>query len=262
MEAQQLSTDKRTGVFKTRRYIRKLPVFLVGLLTLGLGTASPSGWAKGEMDEMPLDDAKMIIEFNSTDEDVGIQVFLDGEAWKEMTILTPDARRIFKVRGEGNVKVLGLTELFFESEEPSLDELPLEEFLALFPEGEYEFEGVTVDGIELEGAATFTHVIPAGPVIVWPTAGAVVDPSDAVIMWEPVTSTVTGSPTIEIIGYQVIVEQEEPLRVFSVDLPASATRVTVPAEFLQPGTPHKFEVLAIEVSGNQTISESTFTTSP
>ena len=262
MEAQQLSTHKRAGAFKMRRYMRKLAVLLVALVTLGLGTASPSAWAKGEMDEMPLDDAKMIIEFNSTDEDVGIQVFLDGEAWKEMTILTPDARRIFKVRGEGSVKGLGLTELFFESEEPSLDELPLEEFLALFPEGDYEFEGVTVDGIELEGAATFTHVIPAGPVVVWPTPGAVLDPNDAMIMWEPVTSTVTGSPAIEIVGYQVIVEQEEPLRVFSVDLPASATRVTVPPEFLQPGTPHKFEVLAIEVSGNQTISESTLTTSP
>ncbi len=201
MEARQLSTNKRTGEFKTTRYMRKLPVFLVALVTLGLGTASPSGWAKGEMDEVALDDAKMIIEFNSTDEDVGIQVFLDGEAWKEMVIFTPDERRIFKVRGEGSVKGLGLTELFFESEEPSLDELPLEEFLALFPEGEYEFEGVTVDGIELEGAATFTHVIPAGPVIVWPTAGTIVDPNDAVVMWEPVTSTVTGSPAIEIVGY-------------------------------------------------------------
>ena len=262
MEAKHLSDNKQTGVFTMRRCMRKLPVFLVALVTLGLGAASPNGWAKGEMDEVALDDAKMIVEFNSTDEDVGIQVFLDGEAWKEMTILTPDAHRIFKVRGEGNVKGLGLTELFFESEEPSLDELPLEEFLALFPEGEYEFEGVTVDGIELEGTATFTHVIPAGPVIVWPTADAIVDLNDTVIMWEPVTSTVTGSPAIEIVGYQVIVEQEEPLRVFSVDLPALATRVTVPPEFLKPGTLHKFEVLAIEASGNQTISESTFSTSP
>lgn len=67
---------------------------------------------------------------------------------------------------------------------------------------------------------------------------------------------------IQIDGYQVIVELEEPLRIFSVDLPASVTAVTVPAEFLEPGTDYKFEVLAITESGNQTITESTFATAP
>jgi hypothetical protein len=68
---------------------------------------------------------------------------------------------------------------------------------------------------------------------------------------------------IEIGGYQVIVELPEPLRVFSVDLPASVTSVTVPPEFLRPGAEYKFEVLAIARGGgrNQTITESSFTTS-
>jgi hypothetical protein len=48
--------------------------------------------------------------------------------------------------------------------------------------------------------------------------------------------------------------------VFSVDLPASTTSVTVPAEFLEPGTQYKVEVLAIEASGNQTITEVEFMT--
>lgn len=51
-------------------------------------------------------------------------------------------------------------------------------------------------------------------------------------LWDPVVELAG----IEIARYQVIVELPEPLRVFSVDLPASVTAVTVPPEFLGPGT--------------------------
>jgi hypothetical protein len=161
----------------------------------------------------------------------------------------------------------GLTELFFESSEPSLAEVPLDEFLARFPEGVYEFEGRTVEGDEIEGEATLTHVIPKGPAIVSPSlaseAPPVVDPDNLVIAWEPVTETITGSQAIEIRGYQVIVEQVEPLRVHSIDLPALRTSVRIPPEFFaQRGTLHKFEVLAVEVGGNQTITEGEFVTAP
>jgi hypothetical protein len=47
---------------------------------------------------------------------------------------------------------------------------------------------------------------------------------------------------------------------FSVYLPATATRVTVPAEFMQGGTDYEYEVLAIEESGNQTLSSAAFAT--
>jgi hypothetical protein len=36
--------------------------------------------------------------------------------------------------------------------------------------------------------------------------------------------------------------------------------VRVPLQFLQPGASYKFEVLQIDVSGNQTIAESEFET--
>ncbi len=94
------------------------------------------------------------------------------------------------------------------------------------------------------------------------------DPNNTKIEWQSVTHKVNlstgqcGGEASEIVGYQVIVERENPLRTFSVDLPASSTDVTVPSEFLGPGTEYKFEVLAIEVSGNQTTSESFFCTDP
>ena len=46
----------------------------------------------------------------------------------------------------------------------------------------------------------------------------------------------------------------------TIDLPASATSVSVPPEFLEPDTEYKFEILVLEVSGNKTITESFFMT--
>jgi hypothetical protein len=46
--------------------------------------------------------------------------------------------------------------------------------------------------------------------------------------------------------------------VFSADLPASVTSLTVPSEFLESGIEYKLEVQAIEASGNQTLTEMSF----
>ena len=243
-------------------------VVLAALLCLISGPVLAQGDNDNETGVIPLEHARIIIEFNATDEDVGIQVFLDGEAWQTVRIVSPDGRQIFEVKGQASLKEQGLTELFFESEEPTLDELPLDAFLARFPEGEYKFLGTTIEGDQLVSTAAFTHVIPAGPFLVSPAEDAVVDPNNTVILWEPVTESFTDSEEIEIIGYQVIVEREDDpsrlfgVRTFSVDVPASVTSVAVPPEFLEPDTEYDFEVLAIEVSGNQTISESSFTTAP
>ena len=65
----------------------------------------------------------------------------------------------------------------------------------------------------------------------------------------------------DIVAYQILVVQEEPiLRTFSADVTADVTSLSIPAEFLLPGVEYKYEVLAIEASGNQTLSERGFTT--
>jgi hypothetical protein len=43
-------------------------------------------------------------------------------------------------------------------------------------------------------------------------------------------------------------------------VPATTTSMSVPAEFLKPGTTYAWEVLAQEESGNQTLSSGTFET--
>ena len=69
-----------------------------------------------------------------------------------------------------------LTELFNESSEPPLSEFSLQEWLDLFPEGEYRFFGITVEGDLLVGVAEFTHDIPEGPEITSPEDEDEVDP--------------------------------------------------------------------------------------
>jgi hypothetical protein len=46
-----------------------------------------------------------------------------------------------------------------------------------------------------------------------------------------------------------------------INLPPDVTSLTVPPEFLLPGASYEFEILAIEVSGNSTISTGEFDTS-
>ncbi|MGH7848190.1 MAG: hypothetical protein ACREQW_23875 [Candidatus Binatia bacterium] len=218
--------------------------------------------------------ATIFLELNDTDGDLGIQALVDGEAWRSLMIEDPNGREILAVSAKGRLARQGLTEVFFESDEPSFDELSPEEFLQRFPEGRYEFEGVMLDGSELESTARLTHVLPAPPANILisgqmaaPNCDAEVLPvvsGDVIITWDQVTTshpTIGRSAPIKIDGYQVVVEREEPtLLVFSVDLPASVTQMTVPPEFITLGTEFKFEVLVREAGGNQTVVESCFKT--
>jgi Fibronectin type III domain len=233
---------------------------IVGLIAaLAVTTAPPAASAGGERVPIEFDIAKIRIELNATAQDAGIQMLLDAEDWQDVQVYLPqEGSKIMDIRARASVGQIGVTELFFESAEPSLTDLPLEDLLLMFPEGRYRIVGRTTDGRELVGTARLNHDIPAGPSVVAPAEGSVTDIENTVIDWDPVIEPAG----IVIKGYQVIVELPEPLRVFSVDLPASVTSVTVPPEFLRPGTEYKFEVLAIARGGggNQAITESTFST--
>jgi hypothetical protein len=219
---------------------------LVTVVCLALGT---TGAAQSSPNSFAI--ARLYIEFNQSGNDLGFHVFLDGEDWKALKIQSPSGRTIFEGTGRGPYADLGLTEFFFEGAEPSLDDVPLADLLARFPEGTYKFIGVTVDGASLTNRVTLSHAIPDGPRV-----SSAVDGNEVVIRWDPVSAPPPGFPDrkIKIVGYQVIVGS------FQVTLPASSPSVEVPEEFiatLGPGA-QQFEVLAIDASGNQTITEGEF----
>jgi hypothetical protein len=233
---------------------------------LGCDRAPPAG---GEA--IPLKDAKLNIEHNATDNDTGFQGFIDSEGWSRLDVTGPGGV-VLSFEGQGTLKSLGLTELFFESVEPENADVPIDEMLARLPEGDYVIEGPAMENGEdmgvTRGTALLTHDIPAGPVLMAPAQGVAVPAADLVVRWEPVTETIDGRP-VTIIAYQLIIEKdEEPhphmigKRGLSMYLPPSVTSIGVPNGFLEPATLYKWEVLAIEESGNQTLSSSDFETQP
>jgi hypothetical protein len=123
-----------------------------------------------------------------------------------------------------------------------------------FPDARLKIEYNATDG-----DATLSHAVPDGPTIVSPPEDATVGPENLVVEWLPVT-TPAG---VDVVAYQVLVVADtpavgNPTRVLDVMLPATVTRLPVPAALLVPG-PYKTEVLAIERSGNQTLTEVAFT---
>lgn len=249
--------------------------------------AAPAIADDHDEDEIPWDVAEVFFELNNTDGDLGIHALVDGEPWKHLRIEGPDERRMLGVSVHSRLRRQGLTEIFFESAEPTFDELPPAVFFGRFPEGTYEVAGITLEGDELESETEITHAMPAPPV---PTVNGVaaaeqcdneepgydapvIDADEYVIAWEPVTMThptlgdPQGADGLVIVNYQVVVEAEfetgdgeEFTSIFSVILPPGATEMTVPGEFMDQADEFKYEVLAREESWNQTAVESCFQT--
>ena len=113
---------------------RTLPLVVVATVAVLVGSAPQECRAE----EVPFKIAKIYWEYNASANDLGVHVSLDAEDWRRLRILKPNNRSIFEVEGRGAYHELGMTELFFEGAEPSLDEFPLAGLLARFPEGEYE----------------------------------------------------------------------------------------------------------------------------
>jgi hypothetical protein len=233
---------------------------LLAGVTLAVAALLASAEGAAAQHKAQLKDARLIIEYNSTALDAGVQLFLDADGWSAMKIFDPRGRLLFHGFATGSLLAQGGgTELFLESEEPPLSEEPIDVLFGRFPEGVYRFQGRTTEGAKLAGEVEFSHDIPAGPHVVAPAQGShcpqVAGP--VVIDWDAVDTTIEGEP-IEIEAYEVIVENEGNLDVI---LPAAAgTQLTVPSELLDPATEYKFEVLAVADNGNQTITEGCFVT--
>jgi hypothetical protein len=218
---------------------------------------------------IPLKEAKLNIEHNATDKDTGFQGFIDSEGWRRLDARGPGGR-ILRFEGRGALARLGLTELFFETVEPENADVPINKMLAKLPEGKYKIAGPAQENGKspgrTSGTAWLTHDIPAGPELVAPAEGATVPVRDVVAQWRPVSKTIKGEPA-KIIAYQLIIEKDvDPPRHMigkfglSMYLPPSVTSIAVPNGFLEPRSAYNWEVLAIERSGNQTLSSGSFRT--
>lgn len=274
----------RRFVTKPERIGFMFSMFLMSVVVLVLTLSVPAARAQDDDDdgEIPLDVVNIFFELNNTDGDLGIHALIDGEPWRKLIIEDLNGKRILMVRNWGSLGMQGLTELFFESAEPTFDELSAEEFFERFPEGTYEVEGITLEGEELEGEAEVSHQMPAPPSGIEVNGEATPEPTEenpeiceedsgpevslpVTISWDAVTTShpELGSPTddpgIIIEAYQVVVEREEgdPLKL-TFDLPPGTTSVDIPEGLLEEGDELKLEILVRESSGNQTATETCF----
>ncbi len=170
-------------------------IIMFTAITFVLGFAATDLWAWGKKEMVELDEAEIFFEENATDKDLGIQLFLDGEGWRRIKIYDPRWKKILDVKVHGSVGLIGLTELFSESAEPTYAgedaEISRQELLDLFTAGTYRIYGRTAEGDWLRGETELTKVIPCAPAIRvfaedgtltvrWTKVRAVVDPE-----WDP-----------------------------------------------------------------------------
>jgi hypothetical protein len=248
--------------------LRSPRFLLYELVALVLIAATP---AIAASDDEPFDVAEIFFELNHTDGDLGLHGFVDGDAWKQLTIGRPKKSSLLQVTVQGRLKQQGMTELFFESAEPGFDELSPDQFFERFPEGTYVVKGVTLDGEKLKSEVEISHVMPApaGNIEISGVSAAEncdADPLPAVsppivISWDPVTTShpdIGADGDVEIAEYELVLEFEDGGLEMSVHLPPSVTAMEVPSAFIGLADSFKFEILARDVNGNRTAVESCF----
>lgn len=266
MKRHNLLNDLNYLISGCRNFVVLSSLFSFLAFSAGVVTVSVNA------EEIPLDVVDIYFELNDTDGDLGIHALIDGEPWRSLEIEDHNGQKILTVKNKGRLARQGLTELFFESAEPSFDELSPEQFFRRFPEGIYEVEGKTLEGDELDGEAEITHVIPAPPENIMVSGELAAEDCDSeelpevsdpvVLSWDPVTTShpeIGKDSPINIVKYQVVVEREEPeTLVLSIDLPPDKSEIEIPSDFIELGDEFKFEILVRESSGNQTAVESCF----
>jgi hypothetical protein len=232
--------------------------------------SAPTASSSLEQGETPFEEAELFFELNDTDGDLGIHGSIDGGPWVSLTIEGPADVRLLDIISRGALRRQGMTQLFFESAEPGFDELAPAAFFRRFPEGRYEIEGVAQDGQRLESTVALSHVLPAPPDNIRLNGVPAAEDCDALplpivnapvtIDWDPVTTShpeIGKRGTVRIVRYQLFVEKTDRVA-FSVDLPPTVTRFTVPRGVTNLARDFKFEIIARAANLNNTAVESCF----
>jgi len=257
-------------------------MLLVAGLTFGtvLQEAHAAPPAPPPAPPVPFKVATIHFETNASACDMGIQIKFDTDGIASGSVTDPNGITIYSFASAGSMQATGgQTEGFLEGIEPQIKELlqalhcarsteegqsRLADLFAAWPAGDYTFKGTSKTGVAFEGTATLTHFIPAGPEIVAPL-GATVPVAPLLIEWNAVSEAILPElAPVNVVGYHILVEEDVPgvevTPEVDIDVDSSETSVTIPAQYLNPSTVYRFEILATDESGNQTISEGFFCT--
>ena len=197
---------------------------------------------------IPFDELSLFVEANVVDSDAEVVLTLDADVGlKSLKVVGPDGKKVVGLATRGNPN-LGQRKVAMESPEPTSAAV-----FAAFPEGVYQFRGVSVDGEKLFGEVTLSHALLDASTITSPADGATDVPLTGV--------TVTWTPSPGVTRYIVEVEEEDiETNSLVVDVPGTSTSFAIPDGWLLAGTTYQVGVGAVGPTGNVTVYEHVFTT--
>lgn len=192
-------------------------------------------------------ETKAELEQNLTDGDAEVLLFAKApvEGLRQLVVRNPRGVELELT----TANTLGQREFLFESAEPP----DLGAVLAAFPPGTYSFEGTTVSGDCLTGAAQLSHVSAPGTTLLTPMQDEVVAPDQVTLSWASV-------PEAE--GYVVELTNETSGAVYAFDILPPITDLAVPAALIDAGAEYTFAVATSTSTGNVSSVELSFTTTP
>lgn len=222
---------------------------------------------------LELTEAELYFELNDTDGDLGLHSSIDGGPYTHLEIEGPGDRKLIDMRATGALARQGLTQLFFESAEPSFDELAPEIFFRRFPEGRYEITAETASGDEAEAVVRLSQVMASRVPNLTVNGIPSVDCDEATlplvsgpvtINWGPVTHshpTIGRRGPVQIARYEFFVER--PGVKLGTTLPSTVTQFDVPQDIRMLGASRiKYEIIARTSTGNNTAVEACFNYQP
>jgi len=232
------------------RTVVAISIVAAATLLMGVQAAGLARTGRVRTQGTPFAKAVIFLEFNYTDEDVGVHIQTDhGIGLREETVISPDGRIVAGLSWRTRPP-LGLTELNTESAEPDA-----ERALRAYPEGTYRFNGWTIHGDRLFSTAVLSHELLPAPEITYPADGADDVPTTLV------TATWNAMPGA--VGYIVEFEADVAGGVkLETRLPASSPSFSIPEGMLEPGTPYKIGVAGIHANGNLSLAAIGFETAP
>jgi hypothetical protein len=213
--------------------------------------------------------AELFLELNDTDGDLGIHSAIDGGTWTSLDVKGP-LHSLLSIVSNGRLRSQGLTQLAFESAEPTFEELDPQQFFRRFPEGTYEISARAGED-NFRSKVRLSHVMAAPPIATVSDLAAADGCDEALpevlspvlIEWNPVTTShpmVGKAGPVTISRYQFFVQQGDTK--LSVDLAPTVTEFEIPRSITDAGGEFKFEIIARTSTGNNTAMESCFRVRP
>ena len=225
----------------------------VQLLTLIILTFSVFVQAQEDVKKspapFPFDEATVRFEQNATDGDVEVvfEIKAGDEGLTELKVVSPDGRTVIDFSAP-DISTMGIRQFRFESPEPT----DIKGLKSAYPEGEYKFTAVTIDGSKYESTTKLSHTLPGIITFLNPLPESEnISIKDLMISWSPVE---------DVVSYIIEIDQDELNYNMTTKISGSKTEFMLPAGILVADKEYTMAIGTVMENGNSSYRETTFST--